>query len=34
MAGGYGGKPLDNAELERWMRVGYERVMRSHKGEG
>lgn len=33
MAGGYDGKPLDYAELERWTRVGYERGLRSRKGE-
>ena len=33
MAGGYDGKPLDYGELERWTRVGYERGMRSRKGE-
>jgi hypothetical protein len=33
MAGGYDGKPLDYSELERWTRVGYERGMRSRKGE-
>jgi hypothetical protein len=33
MAGGYDGKPLDYAELERWTRVGYERGMRFRKGE-
>jgi hypothetical protein len=33
MAGGYDGKPLDYGELERWTRDGYERGMRSRKGE-
>jgi hypothetical protein len=33
MAGGHDGKPLDYGELERWTRVGYERGMRSRKGE-
>jgi hypothetical protein len=33
MAGGYDGKPLDYDELERWTRVGYERGMKSLKGE-
>jgi hypothetical protein len=33
MAGGYDGKPLDYGDLERWTRVGYERGMRSRKGE-
>ena len=33
MAGGHEGKPLDYTELERWTRVGYERGMRSRKGE-
>jgi hypothetical protein len=33
MAGGHDGKPLDYDELERWTRVGYERGMRSRKGE-
>jgi hypothetical protein len=33
MAGGHNGKPLDYDELERWTRVGYERGMRSGKGE-
>jgi hypothetical protein len=32
-AGGYDGKPLDSGEWERWTRVGYERGMRSRKGE-
>jgi hypothetical protein len=31
--GGSNGKPLDYDELERWTRVGYERGMRSPKGE-
>jgi hypothetical protein len=31
MAGGHDGKPMDFAELERWVRVGYERGMRSRK---
>jgi hypothetical protein len=33
MAGGGHGLPLDYDELERWTRVGYERGMRSRKGE-
>jgi hypothetical protein len=33
MAGAGNGKPLDYDELERWTRVGYERGMRSRKGE-
>jgi hypothetical protein len=33
MAGGYDGRPLDYSELERWTRVGYDRGMRSRKGE-
>jgi hypothetical protein len=33
MAGGGNGTPLDYDELERWTRVGYERGMRSSKGE-
>jgi hypothetical protein len=33
MAGGHDGKPLDYEELERWTRVGFERGMRSRKGE-
>ena len=33
MAGGGSGKPLDFEALERWTRVGYERGMRSPKGE-
>jgi hypothetical protein len=33
MAGGHDGKPLDYDELERFTRVGYERGMRSRKGE-
>jgi hypothetical protein len=33
MAAGHDGKPLDYKELERWTRVGYERGMRSRKGE-
>ena len=33
MAGGHDGNPLDYDELERWTRVGYERGMRSRKGE-
>jgi hypothetical protein len=32
-AGGGRGFPLDFDELERWTRVGYERGMRSRKGE-
>jgi hypothetical protein len=33
LAGGGNGKPLDYGELERWKRVGYERGMKSLKGE-
>ena len=33
LAGGGRGFPLDYDELERWTRVGYERWMRSSKGE-
>jgi hypothetical protein len=33
LAGGDRGFPLDHDELERWTRVGYEREMRSRKGE-
>ena len=33
MAGGHNGRPLDYAALERWTRVGYERGMRSRKGQ-
>jgi hypothetical protein len=33
IAGGGRGFPLDYDELERWTRVGYERGMRSRKGE-
>jgi hypothetical protein len=33
MAAGHDGKPLDYTDLERWTRVGYERGMRSRKGE-
>jgi hypothetical protein len=33
MASGHEGQPLDYDELERWTRVGYERGMRSRKGE-
>jgi hypothetical protein len=33
LAGGGNGKPLDDDELERWTRVGFERGMRSRKGE-
>jgi hypothetical protein len=32
-AAGREGKPLDYGELERWTRIGYERGMRSRKGE-
>ncbi len=32
-AGGGRGLPLDYDELERWTRVGYERGMKSSKGE-
>jgi hypothetical protein len=33
MASGRDGEPMDYDELERWTRVGYERGMRSRKGE-
>ena len=33
MAAGHEGKPLDYEAFERWTRVGYERGMRSRKGE-
>jgi hypothetical protein len=33
LAGGGNGVPLNYGELERWTRVGYERGMRSRKGE-
>jgi hypothetical protein len=33
MASGHDGKPLDYEALERWTRVGYERGIRSRKGE-
>ena len=33
VAGGGHGLPMDYDELERWTRVGYERGMRSRKGE-
>jgi hypothetical protein len=33
MASGHDGKPLDYDEPERWTRVGFERGMRSRKGE-
>lgn len=33
LAGGGNGTALDYGELERWTRVGYERGMRSRKGE-
>jgi hypothetical protein len=33
LAGGGRGVPLDYGELERWTRVGFERGMRSRKGE-
>jgi hypothetical protein len=33
LAGGGRGFPLDYDELEKWTRVGYERGMRSRKGE-
>jgi hypothetical protein len=33
LAGGARGLPLDYGELEHWTRVGYERGMRSRKGE-
>jgi hypothetical protein len=32
-AGGGSGRPLDFEALKRWTRVGYERRMRSRKGE-
>jgi hypothetical protein len=33
LAGGGNGVPLDYTELERWMRVGFERGTRSRHGE-
>jgi hypothetical protein len=33
MAAGHDGKPMDFEALERWTRVGYQRGMRSRKGE-
>jgi hypothetical protein len=33
LAGGGNGVPLNYPELERWTRVGFERGMRSRKGE-
>jgi hypothetical protein len=33
LAGGGNGVPLNYGELERWTRVGFERGMRSRKGE-
>jgi hypothetical protein len=33
LAGNHRGLPFDYDELERWTRVGYERGMRSRKGE-
>jgi hypothetical protein len=33
LAGGGSGKPLDYSELERWTRVGFERGVRSRRGE-
>ena len=33
MAAGHDGRPLDYDALARWTRVGYERAMRSRKGE-
>jgi hypothetical protein len=33
LAGNHRGLPFDYGELERWTRVGYERGMRSRKGE-
>jgi hypothetical protein len=33
MAGGHDGNPLGFEALERWTRVGYERGLRSRKGE-
>jgi hypothetical protein len=33
LAGGDRGMPMDYDELARWTRVGYERGMRSRKGE-
>jgi hypothetical protein len=33
LAGGGNGVPLNYGDLERWTRIGYERGMRSRKGE-
>lgn len=33
LAGSHRGLPFDYDELERWTRIGFERGMRSHKGE-
>jgi hypothetical protein len=33
LAGGGNGTPLDYTELERWTRVGFDRGMRSRKGQ-
>jgi hypothetical protein len=33
MAAGHESRPLDYDELDRWTRVGYEREMRSRRGE-
>jgi hypothetical protein len=33
LAGGGRGLPLDYDELERWMRIGFERGMASRRGE-
>jgi hypothetical protein len=33
MAGGHDGKPFEYEELERWIRVGFERWTRFRKGE-
>ena len=33
MAAGHDGKPMDFEALERWTRLGFERGMRSRKGE-
>ena len=34
LAGGGNGTPLDYHELERWTRVGYERVLKGPRDEG
>lgn len=34
LAGGGDGTPLDYDELKRWSRLGYERGMRSRRGDG